>query len=300
MKVVECHGLGKTYGGIVALDNLSLSLEAGEPVALVGPNGAGKTTLFSLLCGFIQTYSGQVSVLGHHPGSAALSGRISALPQDAQFDPNFSISSQLRFFARLQGMSGRVADTDVERVLGLVQLTDSAAVSTRQLSHGMRKRASLAQALLGKPELILLDEPTAGIDPPNVKIIRDLIRTQTHQTTFLISSHNLDELEKLCTSVIYLNKGKLEHVGKIDEPHTNGFLTLSAPSIPEAEFIQACAILPGVISVRRQPQGEFVIVSETGAPTDQALLALLSQQGWRYRHLINGRTLENQLYGESN
>ena len=110
----------------------------------------------------------------------------------------------MHLLARLQGLSSKVATEEIHRVLETVQLGDIGARKADELSHGMRKRISLAQALIGQPELIILDEPTAGIDPPNVKIIRDLIRKESGNATFIISSHNLDELEKLCGSVVYL------------------------------------------------------------------------------------------------
>lgn len=295
--LIECQRLSKSFGSTVALDSLDLTVNAGAPVALVGPNGAGKTTLLSLLCGFIHPSSGSVQVLGHQPGSRRLIGRISALPQDAEFDPNFSVGKQLQFLARLQGMSASEARTETERVLDLVQMRDSINSKAGALSHGMRKRVALAQSLLGKPELVMLDEPTAGIDPPNVKIIRDLVRSLSTEITFFISSHNLDELEKLCESVVYLNSGKLAQTSSIDSDADSGFLTISVPNAPEEAFVQACESLPGVIDVQRLAQGNFLVHCDPDMSVDQALLELVRTRKWSYRHLINGRSLEDRLYG---
>ena len=297
MTLIDCEALSKRYGRTRALDGLTLKLDAGEPIALIGPNGAGKTTLLSLLCGYINPSEGSALVLGHAPGSQALVGRLAALPQDARLDPNFSIQRQLRFYAKLQGMSGQAARNDVQRVLDTVQLSDAATHKPDSLSHGMRKRVSLAQALLGDPELVLLDEPTAGIDPPNVKIIRDLIRTQMDQATFIISSHNLDELEKLCGSVVYLEAGKLIESGPLDLAAESGFLTLRLQDVPEAEFLHACEKLPGVVAVQRRSQGDYLIRCDAELPVDQVLLQMLNERGWSYRHLVNGRSLEERLYG---
>ncbi len=297
MNLLHTEALSKNYGNTKALDSLDLTLEAGEPIALIGPNGAGKTTLLSLLCGYIRPSAGKATVLGHPPGSRALVGRLSALPQDAQFDPHFSVQRQLRLYAELQGMSRRQARIEVERVLETVQLTDSAKTKPVALSHGMRKRVALAQALLGEPELVLLDEPTAGIDPPNVKIIRDLIRSQTDKATFIISSHNLDELEKLCGSVVYLNAGRLIESGPLDPSVETGYLTLRLPNVPEVEFREACMRLTGVVDVQRQSQGDFLITCDTTPAVDQSILALLAKHNWHYRHIVNGRSLEERLYG---
>lgn len=297
MSVVITRGLSKHYGATKALDSLDLTLEPGEPIALIGPNGAGKTTLLSLLCGFIRPSSGSAQILGHNIGSKALSGKLAALPQDAHLDPRFSIQRQLGFFARIQGLAGSDAKKEVQRVLDVVQLTDAAAKKPGELSHGMRKRISLAQALIGKPELVLLDEPTAGIDPPNVKIIRDLVRNESRNATFIISSHNLDELEKLCGSVVYLSGGKLLESGPLDATSDDGFLTIRLPSVPEEHFIRECRKLNGVLDVQRQAQGDYLISQTEGHAVDQALLAMLAKNGWRYRHLIKGRSLEERLYG---
>ena len=107
VNVLHCQNLTKRYGSIPAIDQLTLELNTGEPIALIGPNGAGKTTLISLICGFIQPSEGQITILGHKPGSAALSGQLAALPQDALLDPRLNVGRQLRFFARLQGLNQR-------------------------------------------------------------------------------------------------------------------------------------------------------------------------------------------------
>ena len=169
MEIIKCKNLTKNFSRLVALDNIDLSIEAGQPIALVGPNGAGKTTLISVISGFIRPTKGDVKVFGAGPGSASSKNRFSVLPQDAQFDPNFTVGSQLKLYAKLRGL--RSADAEVQRVLGLVQLQDRIRSKPEDLSHGMRKRLLIAQALLGTPELIILDEPTAGIDPPNLSLI---------------------------------------------------------------------------------------------------------------------------------
>jgi len=301
VNIVTTQGLSKNFGSVQALDSVDLTLESGEPIALIGPNGSGKTTFFSLLCGFIHPSAGTATILGHKAGSKALNGKLAALPQDAHLDPRFSIQRQLRLLANLQGFSGSAGKKEVDRVLDTVLLSDAGTKKPGELSHGMRKRVSIAQSLIGSPELILLDEPTAGIDPPNVKIIRDLIRNESSKATFVISSHNLDELEKLCGTVVYLIKGKLMESGPIDSSADDAYLTLRLPSVPEEEFIPECSKLTGVLEVRRQAQGDYLIhINETDAQTytvELAVLNLLAKKGWRYKHLIKGRSLEERLYG---
>lgn len=299
MNVIEIETLSKRYGSTLALDSVTLEVPAGEPVALIGPNGAGKTTLLSVLCGFIRASSGKVKVLGHAPGSPALSGRLAALPQDALLDPNQSVGRQLRLFATLQGMRRAESRKEVERVLSTVDLMESINARPGDLSHGMRKRIAIAQALLGSPELVLLDEPTAGIDPPNAKLIRELIRDQSTRTSFVVSSHNLDELERLCELVIYLEKGQLKSIGPLMDDAAHDFLTLRMAKVDEAEFIAAVSALPGILDVQRTGQGDYLIDTDQDMQASANIMHLLNQKGWRYRQFSRGKTLEEQLYGSS-
>ena len=300
MSMLSIKNLDKRYGSVKALNKLSLELDAGAPIALIGPNGAGKTTLFSVLCGYLKPSSGTVSVLGSSPGSKALVGRLTSMPQDARMDPHFSIGRQLIHYARLQGLSKNEAKLDAHRVLEQVQLANVFKKKPESLSHGMRKRVSLAQALLGKPELVLLDEPTAGIDPPNVKIIRDLVSELSPSVTFIVSSHNLDELERLCQSVVYLENGELKQSGSVAAPvgeHDNYLTIRLASTADDAAFEALASALPGVESVARLTQGDYRLVCDVNTVVDEALLADMRKAGVKYRQLVRGRSLEDRLYG---
>lgn len=299
MSLLSCQGLTKKYGSTLAVNDLSLDIESGPPVALIGPNGAGKTTLLSLLSGFIRPSNGSATILGHAPGSAALHGKLSALPQDANLDPRLSVSRQLRHFAQLQGLSKREAVAAVQTSLETVQLADAAHKKPDELSHGMRKRIAIAQMLMGEPKLALLDEPTAGLDPPNVKIIRDVIARHAGNTTFVISSHNLDELEKLCRDVVFLDKGKLlKHQPISDLSEQQGVLNVRLTDVDADEFVQACRELPGILNVALQEQGNFIIEydADSHPAFDIRLIELLNARGWRYRNVSKGRSLEDKLF----
>lgn len=303
--LATCRGLVKRYGRVRALDGLDLTLVAGAPIALVGPNGAGKTTLMSVLAGFSRPSGGAVDVLGARPGSAALAGRLAALPQDALFDPALSIGHQLRVLAQLQGFDRRAARGEVDRVLAAVGLDDVAARRPTALSHGMRKRVALAQALLGKPALVLLDEPTAGIDPENARAIRELIAAR--ETTYLVSSHNLDELERLCGSVIQLEHGRLvrhERLGAGGSTAPSAAaapdgdeLTLRLNDVPADAFAAAAVALDIVRSARQLPDGDWRLEVDDATRAAADLLALLAAHGWAWRHVGRGRSLEERLYG---
>ena len=299
--VISCQNLSHHYGSKQALSQVNFSVNAGEPIALVGPNGAGKTTLFSILCGYLKPTVGKVEILNCQPNSPKLFGRIGALPQDALLDQRFSVLKQLLFFGQLQGMSKSVALKEADRVLELVGLADSAKVKPQDLSHGMRKRIAIAQALLGKPELILLDEPTAGLDPINARIIRKLIAELSTEATFMVSSHNLDELEKLCQTILYLEGGKLtqQQIGEVSS--NAGYLTIQMLDEFTPNKMLALQELSVVQHIEQTQRMEYVITYDDQLEPyfDQQLLGFLADNALKYRQLIRGRSLEEQLFTES-
>lgn len=294
--LIKASGLSKSYGAKQALNNVSFELQKGAPVALVGPNGAGKTTLFSLLCGYINPSHGELSILGHKPGSAALFNQVSALPQDAQLDPRFNIDKQLAFYGKLQGMGAKQSHNEALRVLDLFGLKEVAKQRAGDLSHGMRKRVTIAQALIGSPKIVMLDEATAGLDPIHAREVRELVSSLSDEATFILSSHDLTELERLCSQVLHLDKGILsEHQTKDNNTHTHFYTLMLNEAYQNVE--QQLQALAGVSRVYMSQHKEYVIEYQpTGEPLDIALLNFCHQQNWQYRQLVNGHTLENQIF----
>jgi len=302
--LIKVSNLNKFFGQKQALNNVSFEIHQGQPIALVGPNGAGKTTLFSVLCGYIRPTSGSVSILGHAPGSKATFGRLAALPQDAQLDPRFSVAHQLNFYGQLQGFDNKKSQAETLRTLELVGLRDIVNEQPSVLSHGMRKRVSIAQTLIGSPEVVMLDEATAGLDPLHAREIRTLIATLAQHTTFILSSHDLSELERLCQQVLYLELGLLREHQTLINDDQQSYLTLRTErQIPE--LIAALANIKQVTGVINSQDREYLISVEHTAPladsaeelpVDVQILQLCHTNNWRYRQLINGKTLENQLF----
>jgi len=294
--LIKASGLSKSYDAKQALNNVSFEIQKGAPVALVGPNGAGKTTLFSLLCGYINPSHGELSILGHKPGSAALFNQVSALPQDAQLDPRFNIDKQLAFYGKLQGMGAKQSHNEALRVLDLVGLKEVAKQRAGDLSHGMRKRVTIAQALIGSPKIVMLDEATAGLDPIHAREVRELVSSLSDEATFILSSHDLTELERLCSQVLHLDKGILsEHQTKDNNTHTH-FYTLMLNEVYQ-NVEQQLQALAGISRVYMSQHKEYVIEYQpTGEPLDIALLNFCHQQNCQYRQLVNGHTLENQIF----
>lgn len=295
--LIKASGLSKKYGSKLALNNVSFEINSGAPVALVGPNGAGKTTLFSLLCGYIFQSSGQLQIMGNKPGSHKLFGQLTALPQDAQLDPRFSIIHQLTFYGQLQGFSRTKAKQESERVLELVGLSDVAKQRPKDLSHGMRKRVTIGQALFGEPQIVMLDEATAGLDPIHAREVRELVSSLSNETTFILSSHDLSELERLCGQVLHLDKGILtEHAAQTQVSNDTHFITLQLTQKYQG-IEDILRELPSVTHVYMSQTKEYVIEYKKSVQAfDIALLQCCHEQGWHYRQLINGHTLENQIF----
>ena len=205
---IELKGLSKHFGLKKAVDDVSFTVETGQCYGLIGPNGAGKTTTFSMMCGFLYPTSGSITVLGAEPSvPGSLKRKVGVLPQDAVLPPTWPCGPLLTYWAKLSGLPEpeREAKVALERV----GLPETWNVAANALSHGMAKRVAMAQALMGNPPVVLLDEPTAGLDPKIAAQVRSIIRELKGKTTLVVSSHNLQELEELCDSTALLDKGKL-------------------------------------------------------------------------------------------
>jgi|APSaa5957512535_1039671.scaffolds.fasta_scaffold07839_3 ABC-2 type transport system ATP-binding protein len=238
--LLEINGLYKHYGSTKALINISLKIEHSAAIGLVGKNGAGKTTLLSILSGALHPNAGTISILGETPQTIATTGKLNILPQDATFKKGISVKKQLILFARLQGMSRIEAESSVDQLLA--ELGDSSFVNKapEHLSYGQRKRVGIVQAFLGKPQLVILDEPTAGLDPVVANDVRQLIRKLSGESAFIISSHNLYEIEDICSSVIILDNGKLianKSISEIADKESSLSITLNR--LPDENLILA-------------------------------------------------------------
>ena len=296
--LISCKQLNKSFGNKQVLREVSFEIQTGEIVALVGPNGAGKTTLFSILCNYLSPTSGEVTLFGEKPGSNQLFGKVGALPQDAQLDPHFSIKTQLEMYAMLQGLSASEAKIECLRVLKCVDLIEVLNQKPTTLSHGMSKRVSIAQALIGNPKLVLLDEPTAGLDPANARSIRQLVMQLSSDTSFIISSHNLDELERLCTTVLLLNDGELtqQAIGKQAQQTLQTLTLLLETSTPST--MELLKTLQGVSNVENINKQEYLLKYDPlqSPDLDIQLIQALQKHGLQYRQITKGLSLEQQLF----
>jgi ABC-2 type transport system ATP-binding protein len=203
--------VSKRYGRISALDGLTLEIRAGEVFGLLGPNGSGKTTFMRLLAGYLLPSAGRLLVAGHDVSSDSLAvrRRIGYVPEAAPLYRQMRVGEFLTFMARLRGMAERNVADAVERVVKRLALSAVVDKPTRALSRGYRQRTALAQALIHDPDILILDEPTNGLDPRQIIEMRQLIRSLAGRQTVLVSSHVLGEVEKTCDRVAVLLEGRL-------------------------------------------------------------------------------------------
>jgi ABC-2 type transport system ATP-binding protein len=297
---VHVENLTKAFGRTVALKRVSFDIPNHSIFGLVGPNGAGKTTLFSLAAGFLKPDEGRIEVLGIDVENISeLRGRLSILPQDALFQANVPILEQLIFFGQLIGLSRDKAKEEALQALSIVGLGEVARKNPRVLSHGMAKRLGIAQAFLGVPEVILLDEPTSGLDPANAKAIRELINDLRRTATIVISSHNLREIQEICSHVAIIDRGKLIECGEVAS------LTLASKQVRMSfarplreEEIQAVRGVSGVVNFTRDGETDYTIhmdLSRAGRKQDEVMGEIVQKllaTGLVPRSINEGASLE--------
>ena len=219
--VIETRGLTKTYGTVRALDGLDLSIPRGGVYGVLGPNGAGKSTLFRILLGLIRASDGTATVMGGAVTELSHMRRMGSMIETPRFPPYMTARQVLRWLALEHGVA---AEADIPRWLDRVGLTEAADRKVRGFSVGMLQRLGVAGALLSKPELVILDEPTSGMDPPGIQEMRALIRSLADDdgVTVVLASHQLLEVQRVCDRVAIMNRGKLVREGAVSELTATG------------------------------------------------------------------------------
>ncbi|MCD9625544.1 ABC transporter ATP-binding protein [Rhabdothermincola salaria] len=210
--VLRVEGLVRRFGDRVAVDGVSFAIAPGETYGLLGPNGAGKTTTISMVAGVLGTDAGTITVAGHTMGRGDRQAKaaIGLVPQDVALYPDLSATENLRFFGRLQGLDGRALDARITEVLDVVGLTDRAADRVDAYSGGMKRRANIAVGLLHRPRLLILDEPTVGVDPQSRNQILESIEVLGGEgLAVLYTTHYMEEAERLCDRVGIIDDGRL-------------------------------------------------------------------------------------------
>jgi ABC-type multidrug transport system ATPase subunit len=230
---IETHDLTKRYRDLVAVDRLKLRVPRGEIYGFLGPNGAGKTTTLRMLLGLVRPTSGRATVCGASPGSAEGLARVGALVEAPGFYPFLSARDNLRVMARHAG----VKEERVDAVLDQVGLRDRAKDRFNAYSQGMKQRLGVASALLKDPEVLILDEPTGGLDPKGMAEMRSFLRGLGRGRTVLLSSHLMPEIEQVCDRVGVIHRGTLVKEGTVDELRGGGVLLVRAEPLELASRV---------------------------------------------------------------
>lgn len=222
--MIEVSHLTKQYGNHLAVDDVSFTVADGQICGLLGPNGAGKSTIMNILTGYLSATSGQVTVAGHPlPEEAdAAKACVGYLPEQPPLYPEMTVQEYLTFAAELKGVKKAERKEQVCRAARRTGLEAVLPRLIRSLSKGYKQRVGIAQALLGSPRLIILDEPTVGLDPAQVIEIRKLIRELGRAHTVILSSHILSEVQAVCQQILILSKGHLAAVGSLEELTADG------------------------------------------------------------------------------
>jgi ABC-2 type transport system ATP-binding protein len=259
--ILQCTGLSKRFGPHLAVDDLSFQVASGECYGLLGPNGAGKTTTISIVCGLLRADRGEVLVDGHQidPSTVARRGAIGYVPQEVALYPRLSARENLAFFGRLYGLTGRDLADRVAHALELVGLTDRAGDPVEKYSGGMKRRANIAAGLLHDPQLLVLDEPTVGIDPQSRNAILETVAGLAASGMAVVyASHYMEEVERICDRVGILDRGRFVAEGSRAE------LVASVGGRGRIDLAARGPLSELATALRRLRQVEEVTVNEEG------------------------------------
>ena len=209
--MIEADNLSKFYGDFAACRDVTFTVKRGEVAAFLGPNGAGKSTTMKLLTGYIAPSAGTARIAGFNMATQRLEGarRLGYLPENGPLYPDMTPRSLLNFFGKARGLSRDVIDERLATVVDLCKLGTVIGKPIGKLSKGFRQRVGMAQVLLHEPDVLILDEPTAGLDPNQIREVRDTIRRLGETKTILLSTHILQEVEAMCNRVIFINEGRV-------------------------------------------------------------------------------------------
>lgn len=296
--MIDVTGLTKSYGSTDAVKDLSFSVNRGEIVGFLGPNGAGKSTTMRILCGYLPADAGEVRIAGFDIFGESIKARsrIGYLPENVPLYPEMRVSEYLAYRASLKGVRSRRIPEKVEDALELCNLRTVARQLIGTLSKGYRQRVGLADALVNEPDILILDEPTIGLDPNQIRDIRNLIRSLSTRHTILLSSHILSEVEMTCSRVMILDKGHIVASGTPAELRDRSGLLLSGPirleiRVPVAQAMERLSRIEDVASITELrtggEKGEWTTLEIIPASGDPRTLIFeeIVRQGWKLREL---------------
>lgn len=297
--MIEINNLVKKYGDHVAVDDLSLTVEPGKIYGFLGPNGAGKSTTMNIITGYLGATSGEVKINGHdifkEPEEAKKC--IGYLPEIPPLYVDMTVREYLDFVAELKKLEKSLRKRYVEEAMETTGITDVANRMIRNLSKGYRQRVGFAQAILGYPEIIILDEPTVGLDPKQIIEIRELIRKLGEKHTVILSSHILTEISAVCDHVFIISKGKL-----VASDATENLVSLMSGAqeievtvrtdASEAQKELASITEVSKVEVKNEDAGELIVYAEKGADVRESVFRALAEKHFA---VLEMHTIEKSL-----
>jgi ABC-2 type transport system ATP-binding protein len=287
MALVEARDLVKRFGSLIAVDGISFAVERAEVVGFLGPNGAGKSTAMKIISGFLEPTSGEASIAGYdsHAQPIEARRRLGYLPEGAPAYADMSVADFLGFIAGMHGMTKRQADDRLAELVERIDLADVWNQRIDSLSKGYKRRVGIAQALVHDPDVLILDEPTDGLDPNQKHDMRSLIRNIAPQKAIVISTHILEEVEAVCTRAIIIAKGRMLADATPAEllarpQQANAFaLTIATPDPQKA--IEIISTQPGIadVEVAERVNGvtRLLVHAHQGRPTAAELAGILGR-----------------------
>jgi len=281
--MIQVDNLTKYYGDVAAIRDVSFSVDKGEILAFLGPNGAGKTTTMRILTAYMPPSAGSAQVAGYDVFNDSLEvrRRVGYMPETVPLYPEMTVRSYLDFAARLRGVDDR--RKRVEAAMETCHVADYAEMAIGKLSKGYRQRVGLAQALIHDPEILILDEPTLGLDPKQIIEVRELIRSLGGERTIILSTHILSEASQVCGRVVIINEGQIvaedtpERLTARLKGRERVYLQVSQPS---AEVEAALQAIEGVATVEAKGNGGYEIESVLGADRRAEIAAAIVEGGW--------------------
>ena len=288
--MIEVQNLTKYYGDLRAVDGISFTVERGEILGFLGPNAAGKTTTMRVITGYLPATSGSVAIGGFDvfKNSLEVKRQIGYLPENPPLYLDMRVVDYLRFVAAIKGVDHQQINHEIERVANKLALFEVFDVLIAQLSKGFKQRVGLAQALLNNPPVLVLDEPTIGLDPKQIIEVRELIKSFGQNHTIILSTHILPEVSMTCNRVIIINEGKLVAV---DTPENLTAKLKGSESIllevegPADEVMQTIRQIPSVksvssSSVQKANFSKYIVEAEVGADVRKEIAAAIVRHNW--------------------
>lgn len=290
--MIDVKNLSRAYGEFLAVDKVSFDISGGEIVGLLGHNGAGKTTIMKMLSGYLEPSGGSISIDGINleTNPRDVQGRLGYLPENLPVYPDMTVADYLDYAATLKGLAGAGLNEAVRKAIGDTELEGKLLDPIATLSRGYRQRVGVAQALLGAPRVLILDEPTNGLDPTQTQHMRDLIKGLSKSATVILSTHIMQEVDAICDRVLILRSGKLVLDQRLAELRDTGYLLLRT----DLDVDRVRELLPQAAITGQE--GQLRIALDTGSDADslaaEVARTIAAAGGAIYRLSPESRDLE--------